>query len=313
MIGKVMIGKSFRGCIAYCLEDKPLEKRQVAGSSNRATVLHFNQCFGDKKELTEQFNDVRKLNLKLSKPVLHITLSFAPGECVKNAQLQEIVKACAQEMGFEKNQYIAVAHSDTGHQHLHIVANRIGFDGRTVSDSNSFKKIAEFCRKMEREFRLQSVQSPQRFLPKEQRHTARYDSRKEALKKDIQTCLDGAKGYDGFESNMRALGYRIEKGRGIAFMDDKGVRTKGSDVGFSLSKIEQQLASLPAPTPPDAGKELTEAGFKVPKKELSSLLEKNTTVIPTTKLDTILRSEPQPEKLPAELWKRKKKRRPRHL
>ena len=256
---------------------------------------------------------MRKLNLKVSKPVLHITLSFALGENVKNAQLQEIVKACAQEMGFEKNQYIAVSHSDTGHQHLHIVANRIGFDGRTVSDSNSFKKIAEYCRKMEREFSLRSVQSPRRFLPKDQRHTARYDSRKEALKKDITTCLAGAKGNDGFESNMRALGYRIEKGRGIAFLDDKGVRTKGSDVGFSLSKIEQHLASLPSPTRPDARTELSEAGWNVHKKELGSLLEKNTTVLLTPKLDSFLRSEPHSERLPAKLLKRKKKRHPRHL
>ena len=32
------------------------------------------------KELIRQFNEVRQLNAKLSKPVLHITLSFAPGE-----------------------------------------------------------------------------------------------------------------------------------------------------------------------------------------------------------------------------------------
>jgi hypothetical protein len=31
MIGKVIIGKSFRGCIAYCLEDKVLKEGQTAG------------------------------------------------------------------------------------------------------------------------------------------------------------------------------------------------------------------------------------------------------------------------------------------
>jgi hypothetical protein len=32
----------------------------------------------------------------------------------------------------------------------------------------------------------------------------------------------------------------LERGRGIAFTDKKGVRTKGSEVGFALSKIEEK-------------------------------------------------------------------------
>jgi hypothetical protein len=38
---------------------------------------------------------------------------------------------------------------------------------------------------------------------------------------------------------MRELGYKIIKGRGISFIDDKKVKTKGSEVGFSMMKIEK--------------------------------------------------------------------------
>lgn len=79
MIGKIITGKSFSGCISYCLEDKLLKSQEVA-VKNRAEILQFNQCFGNKKELIEQFNDVRRLNPNLAKPVLHITLSLAPNE-----------------------------------------------------------------------------------------------------------------------------------------------------------------------------------------------------------------------------------------
>jgi len=41
---------------------------------------------------------------------------------------------------------------------------------------------------------------------------------------------------------MKALGYKMIKGRGICFIDDKKVKIKGSEVGFSLMKIEQILA-----------------------------------------------------------------------
>lgn len=148
MIGKITIGKSFRGCLAYCLNDK-IEEQNKDAIKNRAEVLLYNKCFGNERELVSQFNEVRQLNPKLSKPVLHITLSLAPGENLGNDKLMEISEQCAKELAFEHHQYIAISNRDTNHQHLHIIANRIGFDTRAVSDSNNYQKIAKYCRKME--------------------------------------------------------------------------------------------------------------------------------------------------------------------
>ncbi|MBS1654161.1 MAG: relaxase/mobilization nuclease domain-containing protein [Bacteroidetes bacterium] len=241
MIGKITIGKSFRGCLLYCMYDKQQKKDMEPVMKDRAEVLHFNQCFGDAKELIKQFNEVRRLNSKLSRPVLHITLSLAPGERLPKDKCTELCEVCARDMGFEKNQYVAIEHRDTMHQHLHIVVNRIGYDGRTVSDSNNYKKIAAFCRKMEQSFSLQPVLSPKRFLSKTERQLPRSDKRKEELKKDIRSAVMKTKNIDEFIRQMQLKGYRVEKGRGIAFTDNKKVRTKGSEVGYSLSRIEQLL------------------------------------------------------------------------
>jgi hypothetical protein len=140
MIGKITTGKSFRGCLLYCLNDKQQKENQRQVMKGRAELLMFNKCGGNQKELIQQFNEVRALNPKLSKPVLHITLSFAPGEQLSKGKLTEICEACSREMGFENNQYIGVHHLDTNHQHVHIVANRIGFDKRTVSEATATKK-----------------------------------------------------------------------------------------------------------------------------------------------------------------------------
>ncbi len=48
--------------------------------------------------------------------------------------------------------------------------------------------------------------------------------------------------YQQFEQAMKALGYDVLKARGIAFVDEKKVKIKGSEVGFSLTKIEKILA-----------------------------------------------------------------------
>ena len=203
---------------------------------NRAEVLLFNKCYGNQKELIQQFNEVRQLNTKLSKPVLHITLSLAPGEKLANNKLMEICESCAKDFGFENNQFIAINHKDTDHQHLHIVANRIGFDKKTVSDSNNYKKIANFCRKMELQYELQQVLNPKKFLSKEMRLIPRLDRRKELLKACIKNALNQSKNYAEFEQRMKAKGYQVIKGRGISFIDNKKVKVKGSEVKLFTAK-----------------------------------------------------------------------------
>lgn len=101
MIGKITIGNSFKGCLLYCLNEDPKQEQVIKG---RAEVLLFNQCYGNQKELIQQFNEVRQLNSKLSKPVLHITLSLAPGEQLPKDKLMQLCQDCAKDMGFENNQ-----------------------------------------------------------------------------------------------------------------------------------------------------------------------------------------------------------------
>jgi hypothetical protein len=229
MIGKITIGKSFRGCISYCLD------------KDRAELLDYQLCFGDKREIIQQFNELRQLNPKLTKPVLHISLSWAPGEKLTKENLHHVLDQAARDMGYENNQWIAVAHHDSGHPHLHIVVNRIGFDGRTVSDSNNYKRIAGFCRRMEIELGLQPVQSPRRFLPVEERRKPRLDQRKERLRTIITEALKKARDYAEFEHRVRAAGYEVVRARGIRFIDDRKVKVKGSELGYSLQRIEQLL------------------------------------------------------------------------
>ena len=132
---------------------------------------------------------MRQLNPKLSKPALHITLSLVYGEQLSNEKMIELCRDCAKDMGFENNQYAAIHHKNTSHLHLHIVANRIGFDKRTASDSSNFQKIAAYCRKLKLKFSLSQVRSPRKFLSKEQQQIPRHDERKEKLKNSIQKIL----------------------------------------------------------------------------------------------------------------------------
>ncbi len=326
MIGKVTSGKSFGGCLRYCLQDKVADRNEEEVMKDRAEVLLYNKCSGDEKELIQQFNEVRLLNPKLSKPVLHITLSLATGERLSKDKLMEMCEQCSKDLGFQHNQFIAIAHRDTHHQHIHIVANRIGFDKRTVSDSNNYQKMAAYCRKMELKYNLQQVLSPRRFLSQEMRQLPRYDGRKEVMKDDVRQCLLASKSYSEFEEKMKQRGYQVVKGRGIAFIDSKGVYAKGSELGYSLQKIEkivelsmQQKQALLVRQ--DQNNLLAKTSMKTghaPAKVLSEDIPKDgyqaMNTQPNKILEDLLRPNSYNQNVPFQLLKKSKKRkRSQHL
>jgi Relaxase/Mobilisation nuclease domain len=235
VIGKIIIGKSYRKCISYCLSNKPGQ------NESRAKILESNFINGSKKEIIDQFEELGKMNPGLANNVMHITLSWPPRDILSADKLKTIANECGSKFGFNKNQSIVIQHNDTKHQHIHIVVNRVGFDGKTLSDSNNYKKMSDFCRAMERKYNLTTVLSPKRFQPREQREVPRLDNRKEKLKSDILNALIRYSSFEEFEKCMNASGYEIIKGRGIAFRDREKVYTKGSQVGYSLSIIKDQL------------------------------------------------------------------------
>jgi hypothetical protein len=250
MIGYVGTGASFYECIRYCLEDKNnlSDEQKILKSlkdqlqhKDRAEVLEYNKCFGNLGELTNQFLDVAKLSIRVEKPVFHFSLRPAPGDTVSREHLIEMGKECAKQFGVADNQYLIILHKDTAEPHIHIVANRVGFDGKVAKDNHSYRKMDGLCRQLEKQFQLKEVLSARRFLPEELRHLPRLDSRKEKLKTDIRDTLQQVKTFQLFEEKMKSLGYNVLKGRGISFIDEKKVKIKGSEVGFSLSKIERIL------------------------------------------------------------------------
>src|SRR5450432_4038697 len=250
MIGSISLGKSFYHCISYCLEDKrqlteeekiSLSKSEGLQHCNRAEVLEYNKCFGNKYELAEQFNDVRKLSKRVEKPVLHMSLRLAPEETLTRQQFTELGRALAKEFGVYDNQYLTILHKDTKQQHIHLVANRVGYNGKAASTSNNFLKMDGFCRRLEKQYKLKEVLSARRFLSKEQRLIPRNDSRKEQLKNDIHKTLENVSDLNSFQKQMQNLGYKVLKGRGISFIDNQKVKIKGSEVGFSLATIDRVL------------------------------------------------------------------------
>jgi hypothetical protein len=60
-------------------------------------------------------------------------------------------------MGFDQHQYAIFRHFDADHPHLHILVNRIGYDGKVVSDSKDYQRSEQVLRELEKQHGLTEV------------------------------------------------------------------------------------------------------------------------------------------------------------
>lgn len=145
MIAKAVKGRGFRGALEYDL------------GKEQGRVIDTNMNGNSPRELAAEFGEIRKLRPVLGKAVLHVSLSAAPGEHLTNTQWIEIGRRYLQGMGLDRNQYIVTRHTDTDHEHVHLLANRIQFDGAVTSDSHDYRRQEVLMRAIERDLGLRQV------------------------------------------------------------------------------------------------------------------------------------------------------------
>lgn len=93
----------------------------------------------------------------LAKYFYHTSLNFPVHEDLDNRKMKEIAHDYLDAMGFKGNQYMIFRHYDADHPHLHILVNRIGYDGSLVSDSKDYQRSEAVLRSLEKQYGLTFV------------------------------------------------------------------------------------------------------------------------------------------------------------
>lgn len=246
MIGVVRTSAHFRSHLGYCLSDKLTPAREDGerriAYEHRAEIIRYNCCYGNRQELVRQFREVMNLNLNVCKPYLHVVLGLPPEDHLRKSQWADVSAECAKALDFDRRQYIAILHRDTSHQHVHLLVNRIGFEGGVVEDHFMLPRISKLCRRIEGEYQLTQIAGPRRYQTEEQRQVQRQDQRVLHLKQSIAGALETACNYPDFEERMLRQGYKIyQNERGIAFYREKLITHRGSEAGYSWKTIEGTL------------------------------------------------------------------------
>lgn len=237
MIAKAVKGKGFRGALEYDL------------TKQGGRVLDTNMAGENPRELAAEFGEIRKMRPNLGKAVLHVSLSAAPGETLTDAQWREIGKRYIDGMGLEKNQFIVTRHTDTEHEHIHILANRIRFDGGVTSDSQDYKRQETIMRELEQDYGLQRVApsiEAERKAPTKGEIEGGIRTGEPSAKQQLQQLCDGAakdcRSFSAYQERLEAAGVELvpvvqlegAKLSGLSYRLD-GVTMKGSDLGKAYS------------------------------------------------------------------------------
>lgn len=142
MIGKIVAGSGAGGVVAY-----------VTGKDG-AELL--SSTWSGPAELWAAQIDAhtQEMGSSVAQTVVHVSLAAAPGERLSDDQWRAVAEEYLQRMGWGEHDHAIVRHTDTSHDHVHIIIARVGRDGQTADLHNDFPRQERALDSIERDFSL---------------------------------------------------------------------------------------------------------------------------------------------------------------
>ena len=239
MLGRVFSpGGSFGRTCEYVAEDL-----------DRAHVLYQEGVRGhDYRLAARDFEMIAALHPAIGKPVFHGVLTFHPSEKPTDALAAELACKYLDGVGMVNTQRLVVAHSDARHYHLHLVANRIDYDGVAIHNFPEILRSRDTIRELVRDYGLVPVgEKDLRQVNYDALDAS--DTRKFAIYRTIRDSLSQVKDIGELEKRLQTEGietrYRVnESGQriGVSFLyQNEAFRGSEIDKRCSLRALERAV------------------------------------------------------------------------
>ena len=240
MIAKIIQGTDFNGVINYML-NKPDDKAKVLAATG-VRIASAN-------DIAHDFNLQASMHPNVQKAVCHTILSFSQNDAERltDAMMVKIANEYLKKMGYADTQSLIVRHSDRQHPHLHICINRIGNDGKTISDRNEKYRSTKICRELTERYGLTIGEGKQKVNRPRLRGE---DKLRYEIFDAIKAVLPQSKNWKVFVAGLEQQGITTRfktKGntdviQGIIFVKD-GCSFSGSkiDRSYSFARLNETL------------------------------------------------------------------------
>ena len=233
MIGKIVKGTSFSGCVNYVLKE------------DKSRLLKAVGVYGSPEEIAEQFELQTLLNDKVKNTVGHISLSFSveDGDRIRDDDglMLKIAHDYMKLMGIENTQFIIARHTDRDHPHCHIVYNRVDNDGRTISDKNDRYRNEKVCKMLTARYRLHFAEGKEHVNFMRLRH---HDRVKYFIYHALKREVPNARSWSELRLALRRYGIDTQWKLSRTTGKMQGVKFTCNQQTFSGSKIDRQFSFL---------------------------------------------------------------------
>ena len=239
---KKTVGESFPGVLDYVFRHRDCDKGKASAEHIGGTV------WGSMTEMKHQFEATGRIRPEIGKPVVHFSLSLPSDDGkLDSGKWLDIAEDFMRGMKFpEDTAWVAVRHSDTAHDHIHIVVSRISLSGKVWDDSHDFLRGMTVTSRLEKEYGLVRTDKKRkdRRIKASDYNMAQRDvlSERAKIMNLVDLTLAFHPSYEDFRralaaSGVTVTGYRSQKTdmlKGITF-ELSGVRVKGSQLGRGYS------------------------------------------------------------------------------
>ncbi|MDV4145836.1 relaxase/mobilization nuclease domain-containing protein [Shimia sp. FJ5] len=245
MIGKTRKGDNFGRLIRYLTKEgrgRLLALHNLASDSPEAAVSEMTVAAAQSARTTQ--------------PVMHISVSYAQGEQPTPQQMRADARRILKSLGLSENQAVVIAHDDKDHPHFHIAVNRVGPDGKTVSDSQSYARIEGSLRRIEAERGWNAVEGRNAPSPATGEPMRGHRRSREPYEPDVpervRQALLTATSWKELHREIRSAGWTFEivqKGKGsgalITGPDGQKVGAGRIDRTATLTQLRRRLGRDP--------------------------------------------------------------------
>jgi hypothetical protein len=114
-------------------------------------------------ELNQAFDMINSLNPKVRNNMMHLIIGFDPEDGELSSEFKgQIARDVIDQMGFSNTYWVAVNHDRDDcehgyvhdHDHIHILAARVGTNSKTIPDSWDYPKVNKVLRNVEQHYHL---------------------------------------------------------------------------------------------------------------------------------------------------------------
>lgn len=180
-----------------------------------------------------------------------ITMAIHPDDRLAEGEWSTVAERMIKHLGLGDHQVLIVRHSDTDHDHIHLLANRVSVEGYLWDEWYSKLNSAYLSRTLEREYGLRELsmkRSPHLALTYGEMHEVERTYLPpliEVARERLPVALEVADSWDGFARGLGEAGLWLEPGKyGGAVVTNGERRVKLSRVLPGRDPLGQIEAAL---------------------------------------------------------------------